>query len=67
MASTKDLVAELAWETATRVVDLLRWDREEQRAEAFVEVVLVIEDGFERLAAARYREFRRAAAEPGRN
>jgi hypothetical protein len=67
MASTKDLVAELAWETATRVVELLRWDREEQRAEAFVEIVLVIENGFERLLAARCRDFLRAAAEPGRN
>jgi len=67
MGDAKDVVAEIAWETARQVVDLIRWDREEQRADAFVEILLVIDRGFERLAAARRKAYSRSAGEPGKN
>lgn len=67
MSDSKDQLAEAAWETARRVVELLRWDREEQQAEAFVEILLVIEDGFQQFVAARRRAFIQAKGDPGRN
>lgn len=65
MDRPKDLRTEIAWETARRVVDLLRWDREEQRAEAFVEILLVVEEGFARFVAASSSGL--LVTEPGRN
>ncbi|MFO0849974.1 MAG: hypothetical protein U0871_15670 [Gemmataceae bacterium] len=67
MDDAKDLQAVIAWETAVEVVNLLRWDREEQQAEAFVEILLVVQAGLERYVAARRLEFARAAGDPGRN
>jgi hypothetical protein len=63
----KDLRAVAAWETATRIVELLRWDREEQRAEAFVEILLVVEEGFERAISAHWQLFAQTLAAPGQN
>lgn len=67
MDPPKDLRARAAWETATEIVALIRWDREEQRADAFVETLLVVEAGFERYGAAQWQMFTRALGEPGRN
>lgn len=67
MSQPKDAQAEAAWEMATRVVELLRWDREEQRAEAFVEILLVVEGELERFLAARRRIFIWVTGEPGSN
>ena len=67
MGESKDAQAEAAWETATRIVELLRWDREEQRAEAFVEILLVVDEGIGRFVAAHRWALVAAACEPGRN
>lgn len=67
MDDAKDLLAVVAWETAVEIVNLLRWDREEQQAEAFVEILVVVQDGLERYVAARRRAYTRGAGDPGRN
>ena len=67
MVEPKDAQAQAAWDITTRVVGVIRWDREEQRAEAFVEILVVVGEELERLATANRRVFLAAAGEPGRN
>lgn len=67
MGNTEDDVAEAAWQTAVAVVELIRWEREEQMAEAVVEIAVVVEDGLRRYLAERRRRFGGAAGDPGRN
>jgi hypothetical protein len=49
------------------VVELIRWEREEQMAEAVVAIAVVVEDGLRRYLADRRRRFGGAAGDPGRN
>ena len=67
MSEPQDLRPQVAWETATQVVEVLNGTREEGRAEAFVEVLLVIENGFTKFGREHRRLFTRAVGTPGRN